>query len=103
MPRYHFHAADGSQFRDEEGEELPGVAEARAVALDVLTEILPSRADDFWREGVFTVSVKEGTGRLVVVLTTTATVDPGRSAQEPPGSQAVVTNSGSAGRRRTGR
>ncbi|HEY0103861.1 MAG TPA: hypothetical protein VGB60_10375 [Brevundimonas sp.] len=84
MPRYHFHAADGSHYRDEEGEDLPGIAEARSVALDVLTEILPSRADEFWREGVFTVSVKDGTGRLVAVLTTTATFDPGTSPQEPP-------------------
>ena len=84
MPRYHFHAADGSQYRDEEGEELPGVEKARSVALDVLTEILPSRADDFWREGVFTVSVKDEAGRLVAVLTATATVDGVASPEHPP-------------------
>lgn len=84
MPRYHFHAADGEPYRDDEGEELPGLEAAKAVALDVLTEILPMKAADFWRSGIFTVSVKDGQGRMVATLTATATVDAEARADEPP-------------------
>ena len=84
MPRYHFHAADGTQFRDEDGEELPDLDAAKEVALAVLTEMLPGQSVDFWENRLFTVSVKDETGRLVAVLTTTAAVDPVAQPDVPP-------------------
>lgn len=84
MTRYYFHAADGVQFRDAEGEELPDLDAAKDVALQVLTEMLPLKRDDFWNTKKFSVSVKDQTGRLVAVLTTIATVDPAPEADAPP-------------------
>ncbi|MBA4000155.1 hypothetical protein [Brevundimonas sp.] len=84
MTRYHFHAADGSHFRDEDGEELVGLEEAKAVALNVLTEMLHDKSDEFWREKSFVVSVKDETGRLVACLTTIAVVDPVAQPDVPP-------------------
>jgi hypothetical protein len=84
MTRYHFHAADGTQFRDEDGEELPSLGAAKGVALEVLTEMLPSKANEFWEAKTFSVSVKDETGRLVVVLTTLAVIDPVPLADVPP-------------------
>ena len=84
MTRYHFHAADGTQFRDEKGDELPSLEAAKAVALDVLVEMLPGKAREFWRDKAFTVCVKDQTGRLVAVLTTIATVDPVPKPDVPP-------------------
>jgi hypothetical protein len=84
MTRFHFHAADGSPFRDRHGEELPDLDAAKTVALDILTEMLPSRAVEFWDQKSFSVSVKDETGRLVAVLMTIAIVDPAPLADTPP-------------------
>ena len=84
MTRYHFHAADGTPFRDRHGEELPDLDAARTVALDIMTEMLPSRAVEFWEQKSFSVAVKDETGRLVAVLTTIATLDPVPQADVPP-------------------
>lgn len=84
MTRYHFHTADGATLGDAEGEELPTLEEAKTVALDVMAELLPMKRDAFWKTKRLTVSVKDETGRLVAVLTTTATVDPLRRPEAPP-------------------
>jgi hypothetical protein len=84
MARYYFHSADGTMFRDAEGEELPSLDAAKRVALAVLTETLPDKAADFWIRKMFSVSVKDETGRLVAVLTTIATVDPVPQPDIPP-------------------
>jgi len=84
MPRYHFHAADGSVFRDEEGEELPDLDAARAVAVDVLVQMLPLKAEALWKHKTFTVNVKDETGRLVASITTLAAFDPVARADAPP-------------------
>jgi hypothetical protein len=84
MTRYHFHAKDGSQFRDEEGEELPSLEAAKKAALQVHNAMLPTKADDFLRDKMFSVSVKDETGRLVAVLTTTAVFDPVPKPDAPP-------------------
>jgi hypothetical protein len=84
MTRYFFHAADGSAFRDEDGEILPDLEAAKDVALDVLTEMLPGKRDEFWDAKKFSVAVKDDTGRLVAVLTTTAVVDPTARGDAPP-------------------
>lgn len=84
MTRYHFHAADGSELRDADGEELPGLDAAKAVALEVMTELLSMKREDFWRRKMLSVSVKDETGRLVAVINATATVDPVARGDTPP-------------------
>jgi hypothetical protein len=84
MPRYHFHTADGSKFRDEDGEELPDLSAAKAVAIEVLTQMLPGKANELWESKIFSVNVKDETGRLVAVLNTVATVDPVALPDVPP-------------------
>jgi hypothetical protein len=84
MTRYHFHAIDGTQYRDETGEELPSLEAAQDVALDVLMEVLPSVKAEFWKDRSFTVAVKDETGRLVATLTTTAVIDPVPEPDVPP-------------------
>lgn len=69
MARYRFHSAERSKFRDEDGDELPDLAAAKALALEVLTKTLPGKADDFWEHKTFSVHVKDGEGRLVVTVT----------------------------------
>jgi hypothetical protein len=83
MTRYHFHALDGTALRDEEGEELPNLEAAQEVAVAVLTEMLPSRKE-FWSEKMFSVAVKDDSGRLVAILTTVAVTDPSALASIPP-------------------
>ena len=84
MPRYHFHAADGVAIQDAQGEELPDLQAAKDVALDVLAELLPMKRRDFWAHKVFSVSVRDEGGRLIAVLTTTATIDPTGRPDVPP-------------------
>ncbi|GAA0869747.1 hypothetical protein GCM10009116_15830 [Brevundimonas basaltis] len=72
MTRYHFHAADGATLRDSEGEELPDIDAAKAVAPDVMAALLPMKRHEFWRRKMLSVSVTDETGRLVAVITATA-------------------------------
>lgn len=84
MTRYHFHAADGATLRDAEGEDLPDLEAAKGVALDLMADLLPMKRDSFWRRKMLSVSVKDESGRLVAVITTTATVDPVARPEAPP-------------------
>lgn len=65
MPRYFFHLVDGSNIRDEVGEELPDLAAARRSALLILGEILNSRSERFWQDGSVRVVV-DCDGRTVI-------------------------------------
>lgn len=65
MPRYYFHLIDGTDIRDEVGEELPNLAAARRSALLILGEILNSRSERFWQDGSIRVVV-DCEGRTVV-------------------------------------
>lgn len=76
MPRYYFHAADGAQIRDEDGEELTDLEAAKAVAASVMSELLLIRRQSLWDEGPLTVTVDDETGHRVACLTTMATADP---------------------------
>jgi hypothetical protein len=84
MPRYHFHSSDGTVVRDEQGEELPDITAAQDVALSVLSEVLPTKRNTFWDSRRFSINVKDETGRLVLVLSATATVDLMGRPDEPP-------------------
>jgi hypothetical protein len=39
MPRFFFHVSDGSTFKDEDGEDFPGIASARAHAARIAHEL----------------------------------------------------------------
>lgn len=67
MPRYYFHLIDGSEFRDDTGEDLPNLGAARRNALLVLGEILNARSDRFWQDGSLRVVV-ESEGRTVAIV-----------------------------------
>jgi len=84
MTRYYFHAADGAQLRDTEGEELSTLEDAKTIAVDVMAELLSMKRDAFWKRKMLSVAVKDETGRLVAVLTTTATFDPVARPEAPP-------------------
>ncbi len=84
MTRYHFHTSDGVVFRDEDGEDLATLDHACAAAVQILTEMLPGHREAFLRSGRFSVNVKDATGRLVVVLTTTLTTDASPNPADPP-------------------
>ena len=85
MTRYYFHnAVDGSALGDEEGDELPDIRAAENAAIDILSEVLPCRRDDFHDEKRFSVNVKDEAGRIVVSITTTMIVDPAAEPTEPP-------------------
>jgi hypothetical protein len=44
MPRYHFHLADGVDYRDEDGVELTDLNAARRMALCYLSDVLRDAA-----------------------------------------------------------
>ena len=81
---YYFHVADGHVGRDLDGEHHPTDQSAIDAALDVLAEMLPGQRDQLWATRRFSVAVKDETGRLIAVLTTTATLDLDRAADAPP-------------------
>ncbi len=76
MTRYFFHAANGSQIRDEDGEDLSGLDAAKSVAATVMSELLAIRHASVWDEGELSITVRDGAGRMVARLTTVATGDP---------------------------
>lgn len=75
MPRYYFHAANGAQIRDEDGEDLNDLDAAKAVATSVMSELLLMRRQNLWDDGPLIVTVADETGNRVACLTTTATAD----------------------------
>jgi hypothetical protein len=66
MARYFIHVLDGTLLRDEEGEELQGLAAARTAALRTLGETLRSREGRFWEDGALRVFVEDDDGATVV-------------------------------------
>lgn len=76
MTRYYFHAANGSQIRDEDGEDLSGLDAAKDVATAVMSELLAIGPARVWDDGALSVTVRDEAGRMVARLTTVATGDP---------------------------
>lgn len=79
MPRYFIHIVNGHRIRDEQGEELPDVAAARATAMRVMTEVAGARTERFWRHGQLKVIVQDDAANDVVVLEMRDLTDPGTS------------------------
>lgn len=57
MPRYFFSTANGHYITDDEGDLLPDDDAARAMAVDILSEILPSQRQQLSDGGQYTVVV----------------------------------------------
>ena len=57
MPRYFFSTANGHFIKDDEGDMLPDDDAARAMAVDILSEILPSQREQLCEGGHYTILV----------------------------------------------
>lgn len=57
MPRYFFSTANGHHINDEEGDILPDDASACGMAVDILSEILPSQRDQLSDGGRYSIVV----------------------------------------------
>lgn len=82
--RYYFHLGDGAIARDADGEDHADDQAAADAAVQVLAELLPGQRPHLWKTRRFSVAVKDETGRLVVLLTTTTALDMERSGDAPP-------------------
>lgn len=72
MPRYFFSTANGHHIKDEEGDLLPDDAAARGMAIDILSEILPSQRDLLSDGGRYSVIVATEDRAVLYEITATA-------------------------------
>lgn len=69
MPRYFFHVREGSDIsRDTEGQELPGVEEARREAINASREILGEKLLHGGSLNHRTIEISDETGHVVEVV-----------------------------------
>jgi hypothetical protein len=68
MPRYYFHSQDGFSFTDEEGTDLPNAAAAQVEAARHMAEMLRERAEVFWSDPHWTLTVAEEGGRALFTI-----------------------------------
>lgn len=62
MPRYFFHTFNGHPYRDEEGTELPGIEEARQIAVRTAGEIIRSDSIKAWKGSDWHMAVTDAAG-----------------------------------------
>ena len=62
MPRYHFNMALPAGPRDEVGQELADVQEAKCAAIQLIADTLCKHAQSFWDADSHRVEVTDGTG-----------------------------------------
>jgi hypothetical protein len=72
MPRYFFSTANGHFINDEEGDILPDDDAARAMAVDILSEILPSQRHQLKEGGRYSVLVATADHADIYEITATA-------------------------------
>lgn len=72
MPRFFFHCEDGDFTPDLDGTNLASVAEAREIAVRVLSERLKGNPALLLTTGAFQVTVTDETNRTVFVVDLTA-------------------------------
>jgi hypothetical protein len=63
MPRFFFHFADGSVFKDQDGEDLPSIESARAHAARIANEL--AEAGDY---GGYAVRARDEQGNEVAYV-----------------------------------
>ena len=78
MPRYHFHVKDGYTSLDEQGIELPGLTEARNMAVTHSGELLKDGASAHLWSGepwfLWVTEDSKGEGEIVLKLQFSASV-----------------------------
>jgi hypothetical protein len=72
MPRYFFSTVNGHHIKDEEGDVLPDDDAARSMAVDILSEILPSQRERLSEGGCYTVVVATEDCAALYEITATA-------------------------------
>jgi hypothetical protein len=72
MPRYFFNTANGHRIRDDEGDLLADDAAARSMAVDILSEILPSQREQLAGGGRYSVVVADETAQVLYEITATS-------------------------------
>lgn len=72
MPRYFFSTANGHFINDDEGDVLADDAAARVMAVDILSEILPSQRRQLSEGGRFTIFVAGEDRSEIYEITATA-------------------------------
>ncbi|MGZ2412868.1 uncharacterized protein DUF6894 [Sphingomonas sp. F9_3S_D5_B_2] len=68
MPRYHFNVDDDQSHRNEEGVELPSLAEAKCQAVRYAGNLICDRSGDFWDRGEFAMTVTDENGLMLFSL-----------------------------------
>ncbi len=68
MPRYYFHLKDGTTRMDEDGTELAGPDEARAMAVINAGEVLTDLGAKFWQSDEWRLWVTDENGATVCSL-----------------------------------
>ena len=68
MPRFFFHTVDGGEHQDDEGTDLPGIAEARAAAVRYGGALLADDPGMLWDGREMRVEVADEDGRLVATI-----------------------------------
>ena len=72
MPRYFFSTANGHYLRDEEGDMLSDDDAARDMAVDILSEILPSQRRQLGEGGRYSIVVTSEDRAEIYEITATA-------------------------------
>lgn len=68
MARYFFNTKDGQSFPDEHGVDLPNIGAARSQAIKVVTEMLPTLAEEFWKSGSLTIEAADEEGLVLFTI-----------------------------------
>jgi hypothetical protein len=82
LPRYFFHIQEGSAPPDVEGIELPGLAEARRVAVQTACAMISHGIEDFWGTGEWQMRVTDEAGLDQFRLTFFATDAPATASAD---------------------
>jgi hypothetical protein len=72
LPRFYFHVRDGSEFIDDEGQELPNLDEAREQAVIAAGEAIRDLGKRFWAGEEWRMDVTDESGAIVCSLTFTS-------------------------------
>jgi hypothetical protein len=75
MPRYFFHVAEDSEFRDDHGIDLPDEHTAKLHGVMMLGKILREEPQAFWASGQIEVTATKDDGAVLFTLKTS--VEPG--------------------------
>lgn len=80
--RYYFHTENGEVVHDAEGLELVDDVAARREGVSFFAEMLRDRAEVFWMEGRFRVTIIDEAGRSVGEVTADGAGQPHLDPQE---------------------